>query len=70
MTGANEFKQNDSQESILQPPNLRREHERLDIKMVPVFLVLFGSKFWIPEQKMARKNVSANQNGECGGKWE
>ncbi len=38
-------------------------------KGVPFFLVLFGSKFWIPEQKTARKNVSANQNGEGGGKW-
>ena len=34
--------------------------------VVPGFSVLFGSKFWIPEQKMARKNVSANQNGEGG----
>ncbi len=41
-----------------------------EVKVVPFFLVLFGSKFWIPEQKMARKNVSANQNGEGGGKWE
>jgi hypothetical protein len=40
------------------------------IKLVPFFFVLFGSKFWIPEQKMARKNVSANQNGKGGGKWE
>jgi hypothetical protein len=31
LTGANEIKQNDSHESILQPPNLWREHERLDI---------------------------------------
>ncbi len=40
------------------------------IQQGPFFLLLFGSKFWIPEQKMARKNVSANQNGEGGGKWE
>jgi hypothetical protein len=43
---------------------------RIYIAMVPFFLVLFGSKFWIPKQKMARKNVSENQNGEGGGKWE
>ncbi len=32
------------------------------------FYLVLSSAF--PEQKMARKNVSANQNGEGGGKWE
>ena len=38
--------------------------------MDPFFLLrmLLGSAF--PEPKSARKDVSANQNGEVGGKWE
>ncbi len=32
------------------------------------FYLVLSSAF--PEQKMGRKNVSANQNGEGGGKWE
>ncbi len=47
LTGANEVKQNDSQESILQPPNLWREHERLDIKIehfadAPMHMLFLG----------------------------
>ena len=47
LTGANEVKQIDSQESILQPPNLWREHERLDIKIehfadAPMHMLFLG----------------------------
>ena len=47
LTGANEVKQNDSQESILQPPNLWREHEWLDIKIkhfadAPMHMLFLG----------------------------
>ncbi len=47
LTGANEVKQNDSQESILQPPNLWHEHERLNIKIehfadAPMHMLFLG----------------------------
>ncbi len=47
LTGANEVKQNDSQELILQPPNLWHEHEMLDIKInyfadAPMHMLFLG----------------------------